>query len=42
MNKQATATWKAAGEEWKTVSSRSVLARLKWMGKDGSDLRSHL
>ena len=30
MNKRATATWRPAGEDWRAVSSRLVVARLKW------------
>ena len=27
---RATAAWRAAGEVWKPVSSRAIMARLKW------------
>ena len=30
LNKKATAAWRAGGEEWRAVSSRLVMARLKW------------
>ena len=33
LNKKATAAWRAAGEEWRAVSSRLVMARLKWTCK---------
>jgi len=33
MNSRATAAWRVAGEEWRVVSSRLVLARLKWTQK---------
>ena len=30
MDKRATAAWRVAGEVWKPVSSRVIMARLKW------------
>ena len=33
LNKKATAAWRAAGEEWRAVSSRLVMAQLKWTHK---------
>jgi len=33
LNKKATAAWRAAGEEWRAVSSRLVMAQLKWTCK---------
>ena len=32
LDKKATAAWKNAGEVWEAVSSRVVMARLKWAG----------
>ena len=32
LDKEATAAWKNAGEVWEAVSSRVVMARLKWAG----------
>jgi len=33
MNKRATAAWRAASEQWRVVSSRLVMARLRWTQK---------
>jgi len=42
MNNRATVAWRAAGEEWKAVSSRLVMARLKWTQKSWQrSIRSH-
>jgi len=42
LNPRAAADWKAAGEVWKAVSSRLIMARLKWVGRNDNILRHHL
>lgn len=34
LDKVATEAWKSAGEVWEAVSSRIVMARLKWLGSE--------
>ena len=33
LDERATAAWRQAGEVWQAVSSRIVVARLKWVGR---------
>ena len=33
VDKKATAAWRRGGEVWEAVSSRMVMARLKWIGR---------
>ena len=36
LNERAAAAWRQAGEAWEAVSSRIVMARLKWVGRGQS------
>jgi len=40
LNPKAAAAWKAAGEVWKAVSSRLIMARLKWVRKKWQQLET--
>ena len=37
LDEKATAAWRQGGEVWEVVRSRVVMARLKWIGIEGSE-----